>query len=150
VVGGTQVEHRMGILQAPVTGDWWILYNDDWLGYFPGSLFTTLHTGACLASFYIEVARWRSNPSDPPKPWPKTEGGSGNFPDAGLLNAAYVRNPKYLDTYFYAGLGVDATDDRPSEPYHPLCYEYKEVYWGAHHLIVMGGSGGKNSGCTGP
>jgi hypothetical protein len=146
VVGGTQVEHKVALQHVPVTGDWWVVYNDDWLGYFTGSLFTKLHTGACVAAWYLEVATWKY---DPAKPWPKTEGGSGKFPDAGLLKAAYVRNPKYLDNYF-AGFGLDARIDQSSKPYNPLCFRHQEVYWGAHRLIVMGGPGGTDQACKGP
>jgi len=45
-LGGEQVEHLIAIFQSP-TGDWWIAYRQELLGYYPAKLFTTLQ-GGCL------------------------------------------------------------------------------------------------------
>ena len=105
VLGGTQVEHFMAIFQMPITGDWWIAYNGDLLGYYPASLFTMLNGGACGSAWYGEVLK------DKPGETPKTEMGSGRFPEAGLLNAAYVRNPKYHDVSLFGVSNVGRSND---------------------------------------
>jgi hypothetical protein len=85
VVGGAQEEHLMAIVQSPSDGDWWIIYKGDVLGYYPGSLFTMLNGGACGSAWYGEV--FNAAPGNSPK----TEMGSGNFPEAGMPNIAYIR-----------------------------------------------------------
>jgi len=97
VLGGTQVEHLAAIFQTP-TGDWWIAYQGELLGYYPGSLFKQLNGGACRTQWYGEVARWKPATA---KGWSKTEMGSGKFAAEGLLNAAYVRNPRYYDSLWF-------------------------------------------------
>ena len=137
VLGGTQVEHFMAIFQMPVTGDWWIAYNGDLLGYYPASLFSMLSGGACGSAWYGEVLKGKAGA-------PKTEMGSGRFPEAGLLNAAYVRNPKYHDVSL---LGVEPQDDFHMVPYVPLCYGRAPMW---NHKVILGGPEGFNSGCIWP
>jgi hypothetical protein len=146
VVGGTQIEHLVAIFQAPVTGDWWIAYRDELLGYYPASLFKTLNGPACISAWYGEAARWR--PASPTG-WAKTEMGSAQLPTVGgLLNTAYVRDPKYYDTLWF---GMDAKVDLEMGPFYvKSCYDYLNVVWGAHRFILMGGPGGKVSGCKLP
>jgi hypothetical protein len=138
VPGGTQVEHFMAIFQMPVTGDWWIAYNGDLLGYFPANLFSMLDGGACKSSWYGEVF----NPT--PGITIKTEMGSGLFPEAGIPNVAYVRSPKYHEVSLF---GVEPQDDWHMTPYEPLCYG-RSALWDS--LIFLSGPGGKNPGCKWP
>jgi hypothetical protein len=141
-VGGTQVEHLIAIFQSP-TGDWWIAYKDDLLGYYPASLFTTLNGGACASAWYAEVY----DPAPLPPPAPDaidTEMGSGKFAETGFLHAAYVRNPKYYDLYWY---GKPPKDDAAMAPYAPLCYDRSPFSEG---IFFLGGPGGKNPACIWP
>jgi hypothetical protein len=84
-----------------------------------------------------------------------TEMGSGEFAEAGLLDAAHVRNPKYYDLIW---ADVGPTEDPPfslaAKPYKPLCYNrskltYIAAPWDSIFLF-LGGPGGKNPGCTCP
>jgi hypothetical protein len=84
-----------------------------------------------------------------------TEMGSGEFAEAGLLDAAHVRNPKYYDLIW---ADVGPTEDPPfslaAKPYKPLCYNrskltYIAAPWDSIFLF-LGGPGGKNPGCTWP
>jgi hypothetical protein len=138
MLGGTQVEHLMAIFQVP-WGDWWITYNGDWLGYFPASLFTKLNGGACGSAWYGEVLR---NPNKPVTM--NTEMASGKFAETGWLNAAYVRNPKYIDLSWKI---VEPQDDFASAPYAPLCYDRSPLWDG---VFFLGGPGGNNPGCIWP
>jgi hypothetical protein len=136
-VGGTQTEHLMAIFQVPVTGDWWITYNGELLGYYPASLFTMLNGGACGVAWYGEVLNTKLEAV-------KTEMGSGKFVEAGLGNAAYVRNPMYLDL---AWNPVEPQDDWASAPYAPLCYDRSPLW---EQYLFLGGPGGKNPACQWP
>ena len=137
VLGGAQVEHFMAIFQMPVTGDWWIAYNGDLLGYYPASLFSMLNGGACGSAWYGEILNRTSGAI-------KTEMGSGKFAEAGMLNAAYVRNPKLHDISLF---GVEPQDDWSMIPYNPTCYDRSPLW---EHVFFFGGPGGKNPACTWP
>jgi hypothetical protein len=148
----TMVEHLLAIFQSP-TGDWWIAYNGDLLGYYPASLFAMLNEGGCTSAWYGEIARLRPNTPNPG--WPKTQMGSGEFAEAGLLYAAHVRDPKY---YGLTWAPVTPTEDLPfsqaMKPNKPLCYNRSELTyidppWNSIFLF-LGGPGGKNPGCTWP
>ena len=145
VPGGTQVEHLIAIFQAPLTGDWWITYQNELLGYYPASLFTMMNMdkGACVSQWYGEVARFK--PASP-KAWPKTEMGSGKFANAGPLDAAYVRNPKYYDLSWG---GVEPPDQLIGKPaiYNPKCYDRSPMLNGK---FFLGGPGGKDPACIAP
>jgi hypothetical protein len=144
-LAGRQVEHLMGILQAPITGDWWIWYKDEFLGYYPAKLFTMLNDGACTSAWYGEVGRRKP---DSPTAWPKTEMGSGQHGSAGPLLAAYVRNPQYLDiTYWF---GVPPNDEYPTNwmgPSPEECYTRTDLVDG---MMYLGGDGGNDPYCFGP
>jgi hypothetical protein len=130
----------MAIFQVPVTGDWWITYNGWLLGYYPANLFTMLNGGACKSSWYGEVLR--GNPNDQNST--KTEMGSGRFPEVGIPNVAYVRNPRYYDLF---GFPVEPQDDWHMTPYEPLCYGRTPLWDG---ILIISGPGGYNPGCKWP
>jgi hypothetical protein len=93
-VGGEQIEHQFAIFQD-WHNKWWIMYQGELLGHYPGTLFKTMNglSGhACRASWYGEVLR--PSASSPP---PATEMGSGRG-DHVYGSAAYVRNPMVYDT----------------------------------------------------
>ena len=138
-VGGTQEEHLMAIVQSPDGGDWWIIYKGDVLGHYPASLFTMLNGGACGAAWYGEVLRDKKKDSSP-----ETEMGSGQFPEAGMPNIAYVRYPMY---YNLSWAPVEPLDDYHAQPYEPLCYGRAPL---ADGILGMGGPGGFNPPCKWP
>jgi hypothetical protein len=135
VLGGTQVEHLLAIIQAPLTGDWWIVYNGDILGYYPAALFTTLNGGACRASWYGEV--FRNDLTSAPKTWM----GSGKFVEVGQPNVAYVRNPMF---YNFSWGALEPQDDLYMTPYAPLCYDRSGLWTG---VFLLSGPGGDNPAC---
>jgi hypothetical protein len=138
------VEHLIAIFQAP-TGDWWIAYNNELLGYYPATLFKLLNTAACRTAWYGEVARVRWGASTS---WVKTEMGSGKFAEAGRPNAAYVRNPKYYDISWF---GQDPQDQYYLEPNKPQCYNRSALLKEALDVyLFIGGPGGKDPGCQWP
>lgn len=144
ILNERSVEHLMAVFQVP-TGDWWIAFDGDLLGYYPASLFTMLNSHACGVAWYGEMLS--KNLTAPPM----TEMGSGLFVEAGLFKSAYVRNPKYYDLSWF---GVEPKDEFAMAPYEPLCYNRTAfTYVGAptnSSLFLLGGPGGKNSGCKWP
>jgi Neprosin len=146
VLGGAQVEHLAAIFQSP-TNDWWIAYQGELLGYYPAGLFHQLNGGACRVQWYGEVARRKPASTTA---WPRTEMGSGRFAVEGLRNAAYVRNPRYYDAFWFGVEPLEALSvDLPNQP---SCYTrglLKSTTQG-DKLFFLGGPGGKDSGCVGP
>jgi len=154
-IGGKQVEHPFAIFQS-LTGDWWIAYHGELLGYYPGDLFTNmngLNGHACRASWYGEVLR----PS-PTAPEPATEMGSGKFADSGYKNAAYVRNPMVYDT-LWVGVTpeqVEAAVPKSLEQFHEeiLCYASTEFDTSplGDRRFFLGGPGitNNNAACVWP
>jgi hypothetical protein len=153
VKGGAQVEHLATIFQSP-NGDWWIVYQGELLGYYPGSLFQHLSSGGCRTHYYGEVARKKPASF---KPWPKTEMGSGEFAMKGAGYAASVRNPKYFDL-FWLTRHWEANPTQPpvltpSEPKKDACFTTDSLSVSldpAFRRFYLGGPGGKNPACTGP
>jgi hypothetical protein len=146
---GTHVEHLIAIFQVP-TGDWWIAYQHELLGYYPASLFSTLNEGACRTAWYGEVYRPARSPGfENGKGAIKTEMGSGKLADAGFQNAAYVRNPKYYDLLWF---GVKPDGSYRNTPYEPTCYSRSRLDEDAsgNSAFFLGGPGGKNSACQWP
>jgi hypothetical protein len=97
-----------------------------------------LNGGACASAWYGEVLNQTPNIAI------DTEMGSGKFPEAGMFNAAYVRDPKYYDLSWFVG---ELKDDLSMGPYEPLCYG-RAPLWGG--ILFLGGPGGKSSSCKWP
>jgi hypothetical protein len=150
--GGTQVEPLISLFQVP-TGDWWIAYRHELLGYYPASLFTMLNGGACRSNWYGEVYNPKVYSPDPSNKGPvKTEMGSGHFAEAGLLAAAYVRNPRYYDLYWF-GMEPNDSPEAVMTPNEESCYtrsalEKDAAPW--ESVFFLGGPGGMSPGCQWP
>jgi hypothetical protein len=145
VLDKTAIEHLLAIFQAP-TGDWWLSYNGELLGYYPAKMFTMLSGGACQSAWYGEVARRYSSDGNI-----KTEMGSGELAEAGLLNAAHVRDPRFYDLSWF---GVEPKADLYPLPMQPTCYSRMPLThlappWDSSFLF-LGGPGGKDPECQWP
>jgi Neprosin len=151
VLNGAQVEHMLTIFQVP-TGDWWIAYGQDPLSYYPASLFTTLNRGACGSRWYGEVLKWglARNSHHPAGLAVQTEMGSGKFADAGPLNVAYVRNPRYYDLSWHSLEPQDIPNSTWAGPYETSCYTRSTLDpdpFSGGHFFTLGGPGGMTSDC---
>lgn len=113
-VGGAQVEQVVHLFQVP-SGDWWIAYRGELLGYYPASLYSMLNTGACRAHWYEEVYKGTQ------EGWTTTDMGSGEYAEAGANHADYFRRMMVLDPYWLA-LEVNNTMGTFSQPYQDGCY----------------------------
>ncbi len=137
---GPQYESRFHIQNY--SGNWWIAHNNNWLGYYPGSLFDLITFQGCKAQFYGEV--YDSTPSV----WTYTDMGSGYYPVSGLGKAAHMRNP-----YYTLPSGQSVWLDAFADLYpgiNPECYQTSPVYsaaapWNVYFLL--GGAGNNIFGC---
>ena len=134
----------MAIFQSP-TGDWWIAYNGDLLGYYPASLFKLMNKGGCRAAWYGET--YNDLPGQPNR----TEMGSGLFAEAGLMNAAHIRNPLYYDLGWLAQVPGDTLFMSPvvTQCYNRSPLSYIDSPWNSHFLF-LGGPGSNNPECKWP
>lgn len=73
-------------------GNWWLAVNNQWIGYYPASLFSTtgLRSKADKIDFYGEIVDAASHAG-----LTKTDMGSGYWPEYRWQWAAYLRNLKY-------------------------------------------------------
>lgn len=136
------IEHMMAIFQAP-TGDWWIAFNGDLLGFYSAGRFTMLNQNGCATAWYAEVY------NEFPGKANFSQMGSGMFADAGLMKAAHIRNPRFYDMLWFT---IEAKDGVFMIPNNPLCYTKSPLtHFGApldSNFLFLGGSGSTNPGCT--
>ncbi|XP_031477345.1 uncharacterized protein LOC116248693 isoform X2 [Nymphaea colorata] len=89
---GEQVYIDLIVFKDAETGNWWLKYEDIYVGYWPSSLFTTLADAANLLEWGGEVAR----PANGPRL--ATKMGSGHFPSEGGDGiSSSVKNIECLD-----------------------------------------------------
>jgi len=143
VLQGKQVEHVIGILQSLATGNWWIFYNGDALGYYPASMFTMLNSGACGASWYGEI--YNRYPSKQTSL--KTDMGSGLFGHLGANGTAYVRSPLYVAMNYWYGPELTENNTVYMAPQIDVCYTRSKM---ENNIVYFGGPGGKNPLCIWP
>jgi hypothetical protein len=112
-VDGKQYEHHFEI--QLYNGDWWLALNGEWFGYYPASKFTLMRDYACDLYWYTEVF------DGTPDNWTYTDGGSGEFANAGFGKAAYFRRIFYVDRWGYSQwLLPDKAVPVPDQ--NPNCY----------------------------
>lgn len=95
-IGGAKYEADIGYYYYE--GNWWLSTLGKFIGYYPGSLFSqgvnpadTLNDHSDQINFYGEIYNSEEDMTT-------TDMGSGEFPEAGFGNAAYLRKIAYYDT----------------------------------------------------
>ncbi|KHO01799.1 carboxyl-terminal proteinase [Metarhizium album ARSEF 1941] len=125
-------------------GNWWLHTLGRFVGYYPGGLFSrgvsptdTLDHHADQISFYGEVYNGEDGLTT-------SDMGSGEFPDAGLGSAAYLRSIAYYDTADsardYDGSGHLIVSDETRYALLPACNSSSD--WGTYFYIGGPGAGG--------
>jgi len=121
-------------------GDWWLRVNGRWLGYYPGSLFSTagLRERAEKVSWYGEIVDHAGDGTT------RTDMGNGHWPSEGWQRCAYMSNLRYRSAD-----GMRRYDPQSAWATHPDCYDIEGHFdntgsWGSY--FWWGGSG-RNSGC---
>ncbi|CAN1286340.1 hypothetical protein LINPERPRIM_LOCUS19267 [Linum perenne] len=96
------------------TSNWWLYFQDEQVGYWPGSLFRNLRTSASLLEWGGEIINKNKNGLHT-----DTQMGSGHFPSEGYSKAAYFRSLEYVD-----GGGYDnPADGLTGHASRPECYD---------------------------
>lgn len=103
-------------------GSWWVQYNNDWVGYFPGSLWNNTYTTAQVISAFGEVSE-ASSPAC-------TDMGNGLFGTAS--GSSWISNYQLTGTTTAPSFGLAATT--------PADYNYGQSTVTSFHL------GGPGSG----
>ncbi|XP_024539017.1 uncharacterized protein LOC9653081 [Selaginella moellendorffii] len=120
------------IFKDPVA--WWLQIDDEWVGYWPASLFTTLGQSSQWMQWGGEVCL--SGASDGPEL--STQMGSGFFPAEGNTRAASQCELAYLDDQMRQFDAVDLAEFSTD----PECYTARKYFdrnWGSY--IIFGGRG---------
>jgi hypothetical protein len=135
-------------------GNWWVGWNGNWLGYYPGKLFgegasNLLASQACEVAWYGEVY----DPNSTPTKWTFTDMGSGQFASEGWKKAAIFRNPTYVDPSEISQWPDAAPPD--ANPHNDACYTKSGLGSGPtpwDRFFYVGGPGGDapNVGCPVP
>ena len=86
-------------------GNWWVWFNDAWMGYFPGSIWNNSFTMGNMAHFYGEVYSAQSRVP------PLTDMGNGQF--SSMSGAAYMselcmNSSEYVCYYLVGGQRIES------------------------------------------
>ncbi|GMY28822.1 hypothetical protein FCV25MIE_24064 [Fagus crenata] len=92
---GSQWQINLRFDHDPSTGNWWLQFSDEVIGYWPAEILSYLKEKASIVAWGGEVYRehvW------PDKPHTATAMGSGQFPSSGLFgNACYIASIRIVD-----------------------------------------------------
>ncbi|XP_065866540.1 protein neprosin-like [Euphorbia lathyris] len=89
---GPQYYMELTIHKDRTSGNWWLRYGNQELGYWPSDLFTSLKESANTIIWGGEVENSEKN-----KRHTSTQMGSGHYPGVGYKKAAFMFNLKYID-----------------------------------------------------
>ncbi|XP_050379789.1 uncharacterized protein LOC126797159 [Argentina anserina] len=131
---GKQAEIFISIYKHKSVGQWWLMVQDQALGYWPDKILPSLQGSADMVTWGGEVYN-----SEPGGRHTRTQMGSGHFPSEGYGKASYFRNMQYLAS---SGKFVDAERlityvTKP--PCYNLIQQNKAKGFGTH--FYYGGSG---------
>jgi len=125
-------------------GNWWVWYINQWIGYYPGTLFATtgLRSQAATVAFQGEVIDETAFLAT------STDMGSGQFASTGWGNAAYMRQLQYLS----AANGVSPVRYSPGSTLvsNANCYSHLAQYTSTDPNFLSSfffGGPGYNSNC---
>lgn len=94
-LGGQQYEIKYQVFKDDGTGDWWLQLNDEYVGYWPKNIYVNKPFD------YSNLIEWGGEIVDDEysdgNEHTTTEMGSGQFPNEGYGEAAYLRNLQYID-----------------------------------------------------
>ncbi|BFI25345.1 hypothetical protein MPTK2_1g20310 [Marchantia polymorpha subsp. ruderalis] len=136
-LNSTQYEIDLLVFRDKSSGNWWLLLNDEPVGYWPSELFTSqLRDSATYMEFGGEIT---DDESTGGHRHTRTQMGSGFEPQAGHKLAAYQRNIQYVDEH----LRLHDARIRLGPAEAPSCYSalisHEIPDWGAN--FFYGGRG---------
>ncbi|CAN1286321.1 hypothetical protein LINPERPRIM_LOCUS19262 [Linum perenne] len=112
--GGIQKIVRIRITQDLKSGNWFLYFQGELVGYWPAELFKNLNTSATLMEWGGEIINNKANGTHT-----GTQMGSGHFPTEGDGKAAYFTNLEYVD----GGGLVNSATGVMSETSRSECYD---------------------------
>ncbi|KAF5952679.1 hypothetical protein HYC85_010623 [Camellia sinensis] len=124
--------------QDPRSGDWWLQYGNELVGYWPTSLFSYLADSASQIQWGGEVLNFESGGQHT-----TTQMGSGHFPEEGFGKASFMKNIQIVDgsNHLIAPIGFGTFAEQSN------CYNVQmgnDGDWG--NYIYYGGPG-RNPSC---
>ncbi|PRQ51216.1 putative neprosin [Rosa chinensis] len=134
IYNGKQFEIFISIYKHQSTGQWWVMLQDQALGYWPDKILPSLRGSADAVSWGGEIYN-----SEIGGRHTSTQMGSGHFPSEGYGKASYFRNIQYLAN---SGKFVDAQGLIPyvtKPPCYNLIMKNKAPGFGNH--FYYGGFG---------
>jgi hypothetical protein len=121
-------------------GNWWLAVQNQWIGYYPASLFSTggLRSKASKVAFYGEIVDSSDHSSAT-----HTDMGSGYFPDYGWKYSSYLRSLKYQSSTGGAMSTYDADSSWPSDEdlYDLITHMKSGGTWGSYFWLGGPGAG---------
>ncbi|XP_047341259.1 uncharacterized protein LOC124944954 [Impatiens glandulifera] len=90
--GGNQYEMFVTIFKDKITGNWWLQFYGENMGYWPSTLFKGLANNATIVNWGGEILNDRSSGHHT-----TTQMGSGHFSSGSFRKAAYVAKMKVYD-----------------------------------------------------
>ena len=91
VKGGTQSVMQISWRRKSENGNWWLMINGVWVGYYPASIFS----GGAMVKKDAKLTAYFGGENT--GNLPTSEMGSGNFASTGYKNAAFLSNLSALD-----------------------------------------------------
>ncbi|KAF5189860.1 putative NEP-interacting protein [Thalictrum thalictroides] len=119
------------------TGNWWFAINDNLVGYWPGSIFTSLNG-------FASTIVWGGATRSPVGVLYKPEMGSGHFPSEGFGKASLFEQLQLIpvdEKYEFRDLGIQETEPVTDKP---NCYGVGDIteLGPAKYSFYFGGPGG--------
>ncbi|KAF2111831.1 hypothetical protein BDV96DRAFT_690195 [Lophiotrema nucula] len=143
VRGGAQYEIKIQYLLYQ--GNWWLWALDRWIGYYPASLFSNGTPAAGSLADHSDHIHYYGEIYDSHPQLTKTDMGSGNFPEAGFGQAAFMRKLVYTDTneadQYYDGSGAIIVSD--TNRYRMVTQFGNRDDWGSYMYLGGPGAGGQ-------
>ncbi|XP_072967981.1 protein neprosin-like [Typha angustifolia] len=137
--GGSQYEMTLGVLKDPSSGNWWLTFEDIFVGYWPSEIFTLLSNSATSLAWGGEIVNTSPNGEHT-----STDMGSGFFAEEGYEKASYIRNIMIVDSSNNLSPPASITTSAT----YTNCYDvksYNDTEWGVSFFF---GGPGKSSLCT--
>jgi hypothetical protein len=99
-------------------GNWWVMYDTEWVGYFPNSLWSGRFTQLGLAQWFGEVAAGSAAPcTDMGNGNPASSANAASFSGVGFFNGPAVRvNAAATNSTWYSARRVTANSFRFGGP----------------------------------
>ncbi|XP_031250284.1 uncharacterized protein LOC116108147 [Pistacia vera] len=92
-IDGQQYQMTISINLDPNSGNWWLQYNNQVVGYWPAILFSVLKHSAILVEWGGQVF----SPKVKKTPHTRTAMGSGEMADTLMGSACYIKNIRIID-----------------------------------------------------